>query len=96
VVQDRQARAKVAQEQDQQKAYIILNGNFFCLSCPSETFALQHSGFAPCEWLASNNLLFWNAVQQKNYKSNSSPQGMAFDELIFLLSVDLVISVIRT
>ena len=40
--------------QDQQKAYIILNGNFFCLSCPSATFASQHGGFVPREWHANN------------------------------------------
>ena len=34
-------RAKVAQEQDKQKADIILNGNSLCLSCASATFALQ-------------------------------------------------------
>ena len=43
----------MAQEQDQQKAYIILNGNFFCLPRPSETFALHHFGFVPREWLAA-------------------------------------------
>ena len=45
--------AKVALGQDQQKAYIILNGNFLCLSCPSATFASQHGGFVPREWHAS-------------------------------------------
>ena len=45
-------RAKVALGQDKQKTYyIILNGNFLCLSCPSATFALQHGGFVPREWL---------------------------------------------
>ena len=33
-------RAKVALGQDKQMAYIILNGNFLCLSCASATFAL--------------------------------------------------------
>ena len=47
-------RAKVALGQDKQKTYIILNGNFLCLSCPSVTFALQHGGFVPREWLAAN------------------------------------------
>ena len=42
-------RAKVVLGQDKQKAYMILNGNFLCLSCPSVTFALQHGGFVPCE-----------------------------------------------
>ena len=45
--------AKVAMGQDQLKAYIILNGNFFCFSCPSATFASQHGGFVPREWHAS-------------------------------------------
>ena len=34
-------KAKVALGQDKQKTYIILNGNFLCLSSPSATFALQ-------------------------------------------------------
>ena len=42
--------AKVALGQDQQKAHIILNGNFLCLSCPSAMFASQHGGFVPREW----------------------------------------------
>ena len=43
---------------------------------------------APREWLAAKGLL-WNAVQQKNYKSHCSLQGMAFDELFFVLSVNV-------
>ena len=35
-----------------QKAYIILKGNFVCLSCPSATFALQYGGFVPRDRLA--------------------------------------------
>ena len=50
-------RAKVALGQDKQKTYtgeyIIVNGNFLCLSCPSATFALQHGGFVPREWPAA-------------------------------------------
>ena len=49
--------AKVALGQDQQKVYIILNGNCFCLSCPSATFASQHGGFVPREWKAAKGLL---------------------------------------
>ena len=49
-------RARVALGQDKQKTYIILNGNFHCLSCPSATFALQHASFVPREWLAANGL----------------------------------------
>ena len=48
--------AKVALGQDQQKAHIILNGNFLCLSCPSATFASQHGGFVPREWQAAKGL----------------------------------------
>ena len=51
-------RAKVALGQDKQKTYfIILNGNFLGLSCPSATFALQNGGFVPREWLAAKGLL---------------------------------------
>ena len=53
-------RAKVALGQDKQKTYtgeyIIVNGNFLCLSCPSATFSLQHGGFVPREWLAAKGL----------------------------------------
>ena len=50
-------RAKVALGQDKQKAYIILNGNFLCLSRPRATFVLQHGGFLSREWLAAKGLL---------------------------------------
>ena len=50
-------RAKVALGEDKQKTYIILNGNFLCLSCPSVTFALQYGGFVPHEGLAAKGLL---------------------------------------
>ena len=49
--------AKVALGQDQHEAYIILNGNFICLSCPSATFVSQHGGFVPREWKAAKVLL---------------------------------------
>ena len=49
--------AKVALGQDQQKANIILNGNCFCLSCTSATFASQHGSFVPPEWKAAKGLL---------------------------------------
>ena len=39
------------------KRHTILNGNFLCLSCPSATFALQHGGCVPREWLAAKGLL---------------------------------------
>ena len=50
--------AKVALGQDKQKTYIILNCNFLCLSCPSATFAHQHGGFVPREWLPTKNLYY--------------------------------------
>ena len=59
--------------QDQQKAHIILNGNFFCLSCPSATFASQHGGFVPREWHANNqtelveNFNFLSKKKGKNF-----------------------------
>ena len=49
-------RAKNRSGTRQIRAYIILNGNFLCLSCPSATFALQHGGFVPREWLAVKGL----------------------------------------
>ena len=42
--------------QDRQKTYIILNGNFICLSCPSATFALQYGLFVPRQRLAAKGL----------------------------------------
>ena len=61
-------RTKVALGQDKQKTYIIWNGNFLCLSCPSATLVLQHRGFLPREWLAAKVLLptdclMWKAVE---------------------------------
>ena len=32
---------------------------FLCLFCPSATFALQHGGFVPREWLAAKGLLHY-------------------------------------
>ena len=50
-------RAKVALEQDKQKTYLVLNGRFLCLSCPSVTFAREQSSFVPREWLAAKGLM---------------------------------------
>ena len=50
--------AKVALGQDQQKAYIILNGDFLCFSCPSAAFASQYAGFVPREWKPAKSLFF--------------------------------------
>ena len=48
VVQNRHAgEQKLHWDKTKQKTYIILNDNFFCLSCPSETVALQQGGFIP-------------------------------------------------
>ena len=56
---------------EQQKAYIILNGNFLCLSCPRATFALQYSGFVPREWLAAKGLFphFSRLRESKNERT---------------------------
>ena len=37
--------------------YIVLNGNFLCLSCPRATSASQYGGFVPREWQATKGLL---------------------------------------
>ena len=48
---------KIRQTKDIHRSqYIILNGNFLCLSCPRTTFALQHGGFVPRKWLAAKGL----------------------------------------
>ena len=57
-------RAKVAVGQDKQKTYIIWNGNFLCLSCPSATFALQHGSFVPREWLAAKAYSYTSLIKQ--------------------------------
>ena len=36
---------------------LVLNSNFLCLSCPSASFALQHGGFVPREWLVAKGLI---------------------------------------
>ena len=48
-------RAEVALGQDKQRKLPlkIMYAFKFCWSCPSATFALQHGGFVPCEWLAT-------------------------------------------
>ena len=55
-------RAKVTLGQDKQKIYIIWSGNFICLSCSSASFALQHGGFVPREWLAAKGLLLLSVI----------------------------------
>ena len=56
MVQNRHAGEQKSLGQDKQKAYIILTGNFLCLSCPSTTFSLQHGNFVPREWLPAKGL----------------------------------------
>ena len=51
-------RAEVASGQDKQRKLPFQIMYVFCLSCPSATFALQHGGFVPREWLAKGLLLF--------------------------------------
>ena len=55
-------RVKVALGQGKQKIYITWNGNFLSLSCPSATFALQHGGFVPREWIAAKGLLLLSVI----------------------------------
>ena len=57
VVQNRRAGEQKSHWDNKQNTCIILNGNLLCLSCPSATFALQHGGFVPREWLAAKGLL---------------------------------------
>ena len=45
-------------------------GGGFCLSCPSATFALHHSGFVPLEWLAFKGL-FKVALQYHHHHASS-------------------------
>ena len=52
-----QSRTGTRQNKDIQRSIYNLNGNFLCLSCLSATFALQHGGFVPREWLAVMGLL---------------------------------------
>lgn len=63
-------RGKVAFGQEKQKAHIILNSNFLCLSCPSATFALQHSGFVLREWQATKGL-FENSLSARCTKHST-------------------------
>ena len=52
---------------------IILNSNFLCLSYPSATFALQHGGFVPREWLAAKGLLSQDFIGTLTWKTPSQP-----------------------
>ena len=57
VVQNRRAGEQKSHWDKTNKRHVILDDNFLCLSCPSATFALQHGGFVPREWLAVMGLL---------------------------------------
>ena len=46
----------------------------FCLSCPSATFALQHGGFVPLEWLAAKGPI--EPKQGRNSHSWLWPPGV--------------------
>ena len=49
-------KAKVALlGQDKTKDVDNFNGDFLCLPCPTATFALQHGGFVPREWLSAKD-----------------------------------------
>ena len=61
VVQNHRAGEKVALGPDKQRELPFKIMFVFCLSCSSATFALQHGGFVPSEWLAAKGLLVkWN------------------------------------
>ena len=69
---------------DKLKTYVILNGNFLSLSCPSATFALQHGGFVPREWLAAKGLLWRVCVQNQHHWNVSVAKNFS---LVYLKSV---------
>ena len=50
-------RAKVALGHDKKGKSPFKIMYAFCLSCPGATFALQHDGFVPHEWLGAKGLL---------------------------------------
>ena len=56
----------MAMGQDKQKTYIILKGNFLCLSCPSATFVLQHGSFVPRQWLAAKGLFLFHVFMDRD------------------------------
>ena len=53
VVQNRRAGEQKSHWDKTNKGIIDQIMYVFCLSCPSATFALQHGGFEPREWLAA-------------------------------------------
>ena len=56
VLMGEQSRTGTRQNKDIHRSIYNSNGNFLCLSCLSATFALQHGGFVPREWLAAKGL----------------------------------------
>ena len=66
-------------------AYIILNGNFLCLSCPSATFASQHAGFVPREWQAAKGLLEITLKSKiKESKNGTATQNIFICQVIVM------------
>ena len=60
--------------------------NFLCLSSPSATFALQHGGFEPREWLAAKGLLLaYSLFLNRDVKVIGSEFSNARYQIIFLL-----------
>ena len=55
VVQNRRAGEQKGQDKQRKLQFKIMY--VFCLSCPSATFAHQHGGFVPREWLPAKSLL---------------------------------------
>ena len=68
----------------------------FCLSCPSATFAHQHGGFVPREWLPAKSLFNYilrftaflsvmaiNSLPNLSYCARVREFRVAFIELIF-------------
>ena len=50
----------------------------FCLSCPSATFALQHGGFVPREWLSAKGLLLIFCRAPSSLRYTLAPQQTIF------------------
>ena len=74
----------------QTKGILILRVNFLCLSCPCSTFALQHGGFVPREWLAAKGLFsvgytfVRKGLQLEKIEANFGPWNTG--QHIFMLS----------
>ena len=63
---------------------MILNCNFLCLSCPSATFAHQHGGFVPREWLPAKGLLrIGNSLSDWKSPRGGISQGTNLGVILF-------------